>query len=497
MKGCRIGLWGAFDVDSFGDALVPQVLRRELAARLPGAEFRLAAPFGSLRPTPRDGGEPAEPFGPWSPERAAELANGLDCIVIAGVDLLSPERFFLEPRGPNAEHRCPVVWWGVSVGSDPAPDVAERLRAAAAGVDSISARDRASRRRLQEAGIQQEVAVVPDVAVLAPRLYAPDLRSRRLDLLRALGWYPESASPMLIEASAERTRYVEPLAVAIAGLLEHRPEVSVVVADLGSPGDTACADALTDRLASTFPGANVTRLPADVGLEDVAAAICSCAAFVGPPTSAALVAFAAGRPQVVLCMEGAPELAGLPEVDEDRTWIVRLPEDIEGCLLKAVEAGGGLEAGAAPGTEAAVAKQVDTELDRLAELIAGASRVRSKTEGLPSAARLEELTERLRLLEVAYEARSRNHARERMIFAEQLNSAAEEIESLTNQIIEMREEYRRQVEYLQSHAKSESAAKARVESELELLRATKTLRYTAAVRSAYGRLRGLRPPPAD
>src|ERR1700737_3711244 len=122
-----------FDGDAFADALTPFVLRRELTARLPEAQIRVFAPYGSRRPTPRDCGTPAEPLGPWSADRAAATAAGLDCIILscaellpdhdllarsygvdrAAVDELDPGRWFVEGPGPEAEKHCPVVWQAV------------------------------------------------------------------------------------------------------------------------------------------------------------------------------------------------------------------------------------------------------------------------------------------------------------------------------------------------------------------------------------------------
>src|SRR5437763_13599167 len=81
-----IGVLGTCDTDLFDDALAPRVLRRELKARLPGAEVITFAPYGALRPTPRDGGEAAEPLGRWSADRAAALAAGLDCVLVTSTD---------------------------------------------------------------------------------------------------------------------------------------------------------------------------------------------------------------------------------------------------------------------------------------------------------------------------------------------------------------------------------------------------------------------------
>src|SRR3989440_12078222 len=123
---CSIGVWGTFDTDVFSDALVPRILRRELKARLPASKVITSAPYGSLRPTPRDGGEPAEPPGRWSPDRAAALASGLDCILVTGtdpppdhdrlarsygvdravLDELDVRRWFVDGPGPAAGGSC-------------------------------------------------------------------------------------------------------------------------------------------------------------------------------------------------------------------------------------------------------------------------------------------------------------------------------------------------------------------------------------------------------
>src|SRR5260370_15053455 len=83
---CSIGVLGTFDTDLFDDALAPRVLRRELKARLPGAKIITFAPYGALRPTPRDGGEAAEPLGRWSPDPAAALTAGPGCAPLSRPD---------------------------------------------------------------------------------------------------------------------------------------------------------------------------------------------------------------------------------------------------------------------------------------------------------------------------------------------------------------------------------------------------------------------------
>ena len=89
---------------------------------------------------------------------------------------------------------------------------------------------------------------------------------------------------------------------------------------------------------------------------------------------------------------------------------------------------------------------------------------------------LAELRERLRVLEEAHEARGRLLERQRWQFADRLR---EETEARDREI----ERLRGEVERL------EESVRAR-QRELDDLRATKTFRYTAALRRAWGRIRG-------
>src|ERR687890_530875 len=82
----RIALWGTFDVDNYGDHLFPRVATHELGRR--GLAVAAFSPFGRLHPTPLDDGWAAEPLGPWSPERAGELAAAHHLVVIGGGELI-------------------------------------------------------------------------------------------------------------------------------------------------------------------------------------------------------------------------------------------------------------------------------------------------------------------------------------------------------------------------------------------------------------------------
>lgn len=133
---CRVGLLGAFDVEDFGQAVYAQVVRAELARRLPTGEVTVFVPGGRARPTRADRGEPAEP---WSPARAAEL----DLVVVAG--------------SGDAVDTGEGGWWHVP------------------GAD------------------------VPHPAVLLPTLFPAPVLEKRLEYLRVMGWYPREGDALVVQ----------------------------------------------------------------------------------------------------------------------------------------------------------------------------------------------------------------------------------------------------------------------------------------------------------
>ena len=453
---CSIGVWGTFDTDAFYDALVPRVLRRELKARLPGVRIITFAPYGSLRPTPHDGGEPSEPLGRWSPDRAAAMASDLDCIVVtctdppldhqslaraygvdrAELDALQVGRWFVDgargaPQGagsgpgPATEERCPVMTFG------------------------------------------------SDLGVLAPKLFSPDLLAKRLEYLWLMGWYPPEGAAVVVEGDATLLPVVPGLVGALSGFLASEPDLKVVLGELGSPGDAEFAS----EVAAGLPPESVHRLPRCAGIEDIAAAIANCAIFAGSSERAGRVAQAYGRAWVTL------DPAALPA-----------SEDFERAR----------KADAAPAGGSAPAAQAEAELDLVAEIARTAALTRRQKEArMPETQHPAETEDALGQLQVAHEARSRRLATERMVFANHLHKAEAEIARLKEELARLREELSRadgRAAQAEAATRAETDARLAVEEELAGLRATRTFRYTAELRSVYGRLRKLgdtSPPTAD
>ncbi|HEU5001820.1 MAG TPA: hypothetical protein VFW71_03450 [Actinomycetota bacterium] len=479
---CRVGVWGSFGSGQFGDALIPQILRRELRARLPAVDIRVAAP--SAEPlSGRDHGDTVTALGPWSEQRSRELAAEFDCVIVAGADLFAdPDagRFFVEGPVPGPGGApCPVVWLAVGLPAVLTAEQRARLAAVAGSRHRATATDPAASLHLLEAGVT-EVGVVADCCLLASRLWVPETLAKRLDYLRLMGWYPRDGAPLVVECGVVPAGGLPALAAGIAAFLGDHPGMGAVLAETGLPGgDAAFVRSLAAALIEAgVPEGGWHHLPACASLEDLGAALAACGAFAGGALRSAVVARSFGRPAVLIN-------------DGDGSESDRPPGD----------GGPGLALGLA--LRRAVAGPVwaghlATELDRLDEALDGAAFIavsaarHRQAPAISDEDRLQALEEQLATLEVAHDARSRRLATERMVFANQLHKAEQEIAALKAEAARLREEVSSALAKLAQAERSlhaEAGGRAATEAELLALRATRTFRYTAELRSVYGRLR--------
>ena len=259
----RVGLWGVLDVEDPGQALYGQVVRSELARRLPAAWIRVFAPLGPARPTRSDRGEPAEALGAWSPGRAAELDEELDFVLVGGTGLLAQDgdrapagRFFVEGLGRDTR-------WHVTADNEAAA--------------------------LRKAGVEGAIDVTCHPAVLASRLFAPAVLAKRLEYLRVMGWYPPGGDALVAQGGGDLVRH----APALRRLLDDRPGTALVVAD---PEDEPHAAAL----AETMAGVAVHRLPFSAGHEDTLAVLAAADGFIGSSQAWGATAVGCQTPWVAL-----------------------------------------------------------------------------------------------------------------------------------------------------------------------------------------------------
>lgn len=322
-----VAIWGTFDVDNYGDHLFPRIARRELGARIPGISVDAFSPFGWQHPTRLDdrSAPPVLPMGERTERRLDEVAARYDAVLVGGGELLHlddrllrhfydvdparldavrPSGWFLEALGAAREQRCPVLWHGLGVPFDLDDERALRVRAALAPRSALTVRDPHSADRLRAAGVDADIAIVPDSALVVDRLFPPAELDRRLARLRSAGAFP--AGPALVLQGCD---LLVPSAPAIAEAL--RPvlrdgEVEPVLVETGRcRKDGEFADALGVAL-----GGGVKRVPATAEVADLVAVLAGAAAVVGSSLHAAVTALAFRRPFVVLNLGNESKLDG-------------------------------------------------------------------------------------------------------------------------------------------------------------------------------------------
>src|SRR5829696_910546 len=419
----RIGIWGTFDLENYGDLLFPRIAEREVLSRLPKALVRAYSPYGFLHPIELDAGVPAHPLGIWSDERTAELAGQLDCVLIGGGNIIhtkdeslaahygvttqeildrAPSKFFIEALGPIHERMCPVVWHSVGIPFDPSQEESLRLRKALAARDYTAVCDEQSRARLEMAGVKTEISVVPDSAFLLTRLFPHDLLRKSVDQLRQLGWYPRHKNALVIQGSRYMTPSIAILADQIVALLHRRSDlVPVLVATGPCHGDHEFADAL----ATTLPIPSY-RLPESALVEDLVAAVWGSHGFIGISLHGNITAFCFDKPHVALDLLEFSRLEGLGLMIENPACVVRDPSKLSKAFELSERSAGRLD------TLRGLQNRIDAHFDRIADIAAEAATARRDI-----APQLPDDDSNLRR---AYEVRGRRMVEERFALTQAL-----------------------------------------------------------------------------
>jgi hypothetical protein len=480
--GARIGLFGAFGRPTLDDRLARRVLAVQLAERLSEASLRTFT--AGSRSAWWDGGEPLEPVDLLSPERLGDLIGGLDCVVVRvdpdmrvdggsadgdGAGRWSVVRELIDALGAaNTENR-PTVWL---------------------------APHSAASEQLETMGARGMVAVMPDLGLLAPRVFPSALLNKRLRYLRLMNWYPPGDPVVVIQGDGATADAARSVAEVLEEAVEAIPDLAVVIAELGDEeGGTDLTTALT-KSGRIEP----YRLPSRLSLEDLTAAIAASTGFVGRSVAARAVALAFGRQTIVV-----PDMTSVDELDamlESSDHLVRLGqgpgERVDAVRIALTET---------HPSSARLDKEMrslDSCLADIAALAGDSANARVDRPAVASedalTSRITELEARLAVLEPAYEARGQRLVAERLADADvawELRTAKAQLEAMQ---VELRAQWKRSVDRLEAEHKAkeeavraqleaEKSAHAEVHAELTRLRATRTFRYTAGARRIYSALR--------
>jgi len=300
----RVAHWGTFEVANLGDLLFPLVLEHHLRAANGEVEVQWVGPLGGTAPM---GLERAVARAlPFEHEGFWQQASTVDAFVLGGGDLVhnaeivieragAPDRIAFAPfatdLGLLAEVR-PVAWNGVGVPVDVPDALAPLLRAATASVDLLAVRDEASRSRLEAAGVERPVDVVPDTAVLIDDVVPRQVRAQAIERLRADRRVPGPGEPLVVAHLSFATPAVlEATAAALAAVTHTRPTARFVLVALGEThGDGATLRSLAERVG---PSASVVANPS---VEEAVAVLAHGDVVVSTSYHAVLLATALGVP---------------------------------------------------------------------------------------------------------------------------------------------------------------------------------------------------------
>jgi hypothetical protein len=368
---------GAFDLASYGDQLYPLVAAAELGRRLDDVELLPFSPMGVVD----TGDEPnaaAWALGHWSEERAARLAAQSSLVLCGGGEIvygdgtlytpfygidrrdasaLGIDRWFIEVLGA-AERSCPVAWHAPGVPAELDSATALRVRRAAEHRALVAVRDEASRQRLEAAGVEGEIEVVPDSALLMNRVLTPEALAAARERLRYAELLPPDGRVVVVQGNNTMTPLAEELARAFD---EHAPDLQIVTISV-SPchGDQLFAEELRSRSTR-----RTWDVPVTASLEEVAATIAGADCYLGVSLHGAITAVAYGRPSVTYDPFGQAKLAGFAElagIPGSRTG-----DPVEAARLVARYGAGD---GAAPSTRLPdLQRTLDAYFDRLAEMV--------------------------------------------------------------------------------------------------------------------------------
>ena len=336
----RVEHWGTSVVANYGDLLYPLVLEHALAQAIPDLVLTFADPLGGAAPMglhhrarrARRFGEP----GFWT------QVTDVDAVVIGGGDLLhhgttmvrlddAIERVdnwsFVE-AGLLGDVR-PVAWNGLGVPFDIPPELAPALRDACASVRLLTVRDEGSRRRLEAAGVDGLIDVVPDTAVLIEEVVSAAERDAALAAQRARGELPPAGPLLVVHVSFASPVVLAELAGALRASADAHPDLQLVLLPIGATHG--------DQEALRAVAAQVDRrswLVSQPTVVEVTALLAAARVVVSSSYHAALVATVYGVPSLPFAHYGhrPAKLVDLAEQLGRPDWLLDRPSAIPAAL---------------------------------------------------------------------------------------------------------------------------------------------------------------------
>jgi len=151
------------------------------------------------------------------------------------------------------------------------------VRKAVQPIRYLSVRDEASKKRLEAAGVEKDVNVVPDSSFLLRELFSTEELDRTIRSLKNSGLFPDRGTVLTVQVSFATQETVNEMAGVLSKLAQEDPDLRIVLLPIGlDHGDLN----LLARLKEQMPG-SCCLVRKEVTLQDVVAVIAHSALFAG------------------------------------------------------------------------------------------------------------------------------------------------------------------------------------------------------------------------
>ena len=167
MSGLKIGITGSYGGLNLGDEAILQSIIEQLRRDVPGVEITVFS-RNAEDTKQRHKVERAIAVRKLARAEVVEEIERLDLLLFGGGGILydADARVYLREVQVAKEHGVPVMLFAVGAGPLKHTTVQAAVREALEGVAAITVRERSAQQALEECGVQQEVVVTADPALL-------------------------------------------------------------------------------------------------------------------------------------------------------------------------------------------------------------------------------------------------------------------------------------------------------------------------------------------